>query len=187
MSRILLLLMIFSLTMTTSAHAGAAVAKTKMPKGRPAPPQLPPGYVMTPEGVKRIEDTPSEPTEPVEVKDIVDLDQLTASLQTSSEAWDMIINKDDKAVVVEQFIKQYADEGITIMKPAPYYVEVIDQMASSSPDMLVMPFERVLQVVAVMEYDFGNGQNPDLLAQKILGQQFYEKNKQRLMSQAQGR
>lgn len=191
MIRIMILMVCFILAVQAPAHAGAAVAKAKGggPKGPPMPQQLPPGYVMTPEGIRKVEEPPpqeEEPAEPVEVKDIVGLDQLKESLQTSSEAWDMIIDKGDKALVVEEFIKQYADEGITIKKPADYYVVMIDQMAAASADMLAMPFERVLQVVAVMEYDFGNGQNPDMLAQKILEPQVYEKNKQRLIAASQG-
>jgi len=189
MIRIIILIVCFILAVQAPAHAGAAVAKAKGggPKGPPMPQQLPPGYVMTPEGIKKVPEPPQEeePAEPVEVKDIVGLDQLKESLQESSEAWELIINKEDKEVVVGEFIKQYADQGVTIQKPADYYVAMIDQMAVASADMLAMPFERVLQVAAVMEYDFGNGQNPDLLAQKILGPQVYEKNKQRLM-QAQG-
>jgi hypothetical protein len=189
MIRIIILMVCFILAVQAPAHAGAAVAKAKGggPKGPPMPQQLPPGYVMTPEGIKKVPEPPQEeePTEPVEVKDIVGLDQLKESLQESSEAWELIINKEDKEVVVGEFIKQYADQGVTIQKPADYYVAMIDQMAVASADMLAMPFERVLQVAAVMEYDFGNGQNPDLLAQKILGPQVYEKNKQRLMAQSQ--
>ena len=37
----------------------------------------------------------------------------------------------------------------------------------------------VLMFVAVMEYDFDNGVNKDLLAQKILGLQVYETNRKR--------
>ena len=185
MIRILFLMLCFLCAAYTPAHAGAAVAKTKMPKRPAMPPQLPPGYVMTPEGVKKVEEPPQEPAEPVEVKDIVDLDQLKESLKTSSEAWGMIINKEDKELVIEEFIKQYADQGITIQKPADLYVEMIDQMASTSADMLAMPFERVLQVAAVMEYDFGNGQDPDLLAQKMLGPQVYEQNRKRLTAESQ--
>ena len=174
-----------------TAHAGAAVAKQRKGavgvQNRAMPQQLPPGYVMTPEGVKKIEAPPSlkEPVDPAEVKDIVDLSQLTDSLKTSSEAWDMIISPDDKALVVNEFIKEYAAQGVTIKKPGEFYANVIDQMAAGSQEMLAMPFERVLQVVAVMEYDFDNGQNPDALAQKILGPQFYAKNKERLMNQSQ--
>ena len=184
MKKIWMISAVVILMSTTDVYAGAAVAKTKAPKRPAMPQQLPPGYVMTPQGVKKIEQPPveEEPAEPVEVQDIVNLDQLMESLQASSEAWDMIINKEDKEIVVDQFIQQYSEEGITINKPAENYVAMIDQMSSGSKDMLAMPFKRVLQVVAVMEYDFGNGQDPDLLAQKILGPQVYEKNKQRLMS-----
>ena len=43
-----------------------------------------------------------------------------------------------------------------------------------------MPFEQLLQTVAVVEYDFDNGQDKDAMAKKVLGEQGYLKNKQRL-------
>ncbi len=179
------------------AESGAAVAMRNKPKGgakNGQVPQLPPGYVMGPNGIQKIpqagenensaEQSAGGKEEAPEVKDEVGLDQIMEALQTSGKAWDLIINHEDKEVVVQEFIKDYSTQGVRIQKPAVYYVDFIDEMAHSSPEMLEMPFARILQVVAVMEYDFDNGQNKDFLAQKILGPQVYEKNKQRLMSVA---
>lgn len=179
------------------AESGAAVAKAKKPQ-QTRPQQLPPGYVMGPQGVQKIpqaralesvteEAAEGGQEEKVEVKDEVDLSQMVEALQSSSRTWDFIISQQDKQIVIQAFIDRYSQQGVTIQKPAGYYANFIDEMAKNSPEMLAMPFDRVLQVVAVMEYDFDNGQNKDALAQRILGQSFYEKNKQRLMkSNAQG-
>lgn len=175
------------------AYSGAAVAmqNKKGAGGKPQqarPPQLPPGYVMGPNGPQKIpevqepESSVEEEEEAAVSEDDADLDQIVEVLKISSQSWALIIRKADKAVVVDEFIKQYQDQGVTIQKPAEFYVNFIDQMAEGSPEMLDMPFERVLQVVSVMEYDFDNGQNKDMLAQRILGTQVYEKNKKRLMN-----
>ncbi len=180
------------------AESGAAVAKTKKAGGAhgPArPSQLPPGYVMGPNGIEKIpqqgehesaaeESSEDKEEQAAQVKDDVGLDQIMEALQSSGKAWELIISRQDKQVIVGEFIKKYASQGVVIKKPAEYYANFIDEMAKGSSEMLTMPFDRVLQVVAVMEYDFDNGQNKDMLAQKILGPQVYEKNKQRLMQQA---
>lgn len=120
-----------------------------------------------------------------EVKDIVDLQDLIASLNESSRAWELIISPEDKATVVGLFIDHFRRKGITIGHPPEAYVQIIDAMAAGDANMLNLPFEKVLEIVAVMEYDFGNGQDRDAMALKILGPQFYEKNRQRIQARAQ--
>lgn len=180
------------------AHSGAAVAMRNKPKGgvnKGQVPQLPPGYVMGPGGIQKIpQDSENENASPdvsvnkneeaVEVQDEVGLDEIFNALQESGKPWELIIDRQDKEVVVQEFIKEYLSQGVRIQKPAGYYADFIDEMCKNSPEMLQMPFARILQVVAVMEYDFDNGQNKDLMAQKILGPQVYEENKQRLMKVA---
>lgn len=177
-------------------HAGAAVAKRGAGGGgakKQSMPQLPPGYVVGPNGIQKVSQEHESPQqqaaendqqEPVEVKDEVGLEQIIDALQSSAKSWELIINTQDKQIVVEEFIKKYSSQGISIRKPAGYYANFIDELSKGSPAMLEMSFDRVLQVVAVMEYDFDNGQNKDMLAQKILGPKFYETNKKRLMSAA---
>ena len=178
------------------AESGAAVAKAKKPQ-QARPQQLPPGYVMGPNGIQKVpqaavisraeqQGSDGDLDEDVEVKDEVGLDQIAAALQSSSKAWELIISRQDKQIVVQAFVDRYSQQGVIIQKSAGYYANFIDEMARNSPEMLAMPFDRVLQVVAVMEYDFENGQNKDELAQKILGPSFYQKNKQRLMKSNAG-
>ncbi len=193
--KFLVFVCVLVLSFPSLAESGAAVAMRNKPKGgarKGQVSQLPPGYVMGPNGIQKIpqagenensaEEAAEGKEEAVEVKDEVGLDQIMEALKTSGKTWDLIINREDKQVVVQEFIKDYSAQGVRIQKPAVYYANFIDEMAHGSPEMLEMPFARILQVVAVMEYDFDNGQNKDMLAQKILGPQVYEKNKQRLMS-----
>ncbi len=191
--KIIIFILMAVLVYANSAESGAAVAKRGAAAHKKSmPPQLPPGYVLGPNGIQKVSETSENDAqqaaeeENVEVKDEVGLDQIMEALQSSGKSWGLIISRKDKEIVVQEFIKQYAKEGIVIRKPAVYYANFIDEMVKGSPEMLELPFERVLQVVAVMEYDFENGQNKDLLAQKILGPQVYEKNKKRLLAAAPG-
>ena len=58
---------------------------------------------------------------------------------------------------------------------------MIDGMALENPEMLAQPFVNILQVVAVLEYDFDNGENKDAMALKVLGsKEAVMKNRERL-------
>lgn len=191
--RILILALAVIFANAGHAESGAAVQMQNKRKAGAAgmPKQLPPGYVMGPKGIQKIPGAgeqenaareAAQQEENAEVKDEVGLDQITEALRSSAKPWELIISRSDKAVIVEHFIADYAKQGVTIRKPAAHYVSFIDQMSKNNPEMLESPFERILEIVAVMEYDFDNGQNKDQLAQKILGQQVYEKNRERLIN-----
>ncbi len=122
---------------------------------------------------------------PEEVKQEVTLDQLSENLLSSSQAWNLIIQPADKVTVVQQFVDQYHQQGINISKPPEIYAGMIDQMVQGDGRMLDLPFDQVLKIMAIMEYDFDNGQDKDAMAQKILGPAMYEKNRQRMMAQQQ--
>ncbi len=116
-----------------------------------------------------------------EVKDIVDFNQLFQALEKSSRPWNLIIDKEAKEMVVAQFMKQYYREGTQIHKSPVYYVPLIDDMSIKSPQILAQPFPQVLRMIAVLEYDFDNGQDKDAMALKILGSpQALAANKKRL-------
>jgi len=115
-----------------------------------------------------------------EVRDIVTLDQFLDSLKDSSRNWALIIDPEAKQAVVEHYIRQYESRGIVISKPAVQYASMIDAMSEETPHMLDQPFERILQVTAIVEYDFDNGQNKDAMALQILGEEGYRHNRERL-------
>ncbi len=107
--------------------------------------------------------------DPSDVKDIVGLDSLLAALDKSSRPWQLIIDYEAKEEVVRQYIGLYRRNGAVISKDPVLYVPMIDEMFSSSPSMMDRPFADVIRMLAVLEYDFDNGQNKDYLALQILG------------------
>ncbi|MDE2028915.1 MAG: hypothetical protein KGJ11_10295, partial [Candidatus Omnitrophica bacterium] len=61
---------------------------------------------------------------------------------------------------------------------------LIDELARQNPQMLERPFGELIQILAIMDYDFDNGMDKDALAKAVLGPQGYEQNKKRF-AQAQ--
>ena len=116
-----------------------------------------------------------------QVRDVVDLQDMIASFETSSRAWPLIIDQEAKAAIVTVYIDQYRRQGTVINKSSVFYADMIDAMAQQTPDMFDQPFNQVLKILAILEYDFNNGQDKDAMALKILGsQQAVVQNKQRL-------
>jgi len=121
-----------------------------------------------------IDDAEPQDTKPVDISSLID------SLYTSGKAWPTISNQQAKTAIVAHFINEYKKRGITISKPPEYYVSVIDNITSRNARLLSGPFNNVLEVVTIIEYDFDNGQDKDLMVKKVLGEEGYIRNKKRL-------
>jgi hypothetical protein len=117
------------------------------------------------------------PAVPDEVKNIHD---IWDDMMTSSDVWALMMDRAPKEQTVRKYIDFFRQQNVMIRKSPTYYVDLIDQMSEQNPDMLQRPFEDVFRFLAIMEYDFDNGRDPDALAKQVLGDQFYLWNKQRL-------
>ena len=113
------------------------------------------------------------------VADEVDISDVWKKLDVDSRAWSLLIDNQAKVATVADFIDRFAKIGVKITKSPMEYVQIIDQMALQNPSLLKNPFKDLLQLAAIMEYDFDNGTDKDLLARKFLGSQLYEANKKR--------
>ncbi len=122
----------------------------------------------------------SKQREDAEVKDIVTIAQIWESMETTSEVWALMLDVNPKVATVDRYIEWYKQRGIVIQNPPIYYVQMIDAMSKNSSAMLKSPFEEVLKKVAIIEYDFDNGRDKDLMAREILGEEAFQKNKARL-------
>lgn len=105
--------------------------------------------------------------------------QLCAILDRSGEMWQKIQDRQYKTLVVNRYIDRYQRAGVMIRKSAESYVSHIDDMAAADPKFLSRPFPEILKMAAVIEYDFGNGEDPDALARKLLGEKTFRENKKR--------
>ena len=175
------------LPFTATAYAGGAVAATqqrKMQQQQGVQQQM----IMQRQAVleQQRQTQPGQPSsqnpggQPEEVAEVVSLEQLWKSFDSSSEGWALIMDPQAKVVTVAKFIELYRQKKITIRKSPVEYTQIIDDMAQNNPEMLKNPFERILMIVAIIEYDFDNGQDKDQMALQILGKQGFMANKQRL-------
>jgi len=122
----------------------------------------------------------SQASSPPRVEEVVDISQIWKEFETSSETWVLMMDLEPKEITVNRYIDWYRQQGIYIRKPSLQYVQTIDDMSAAHPDLLKKPFHEVLQLVAIVEYDFDNGIDRDLMAREILGEDGYVANKRRL-------
>ena len=128
---------------------------------------------------------PPSPTSSNTVQDVVDLSEVWKKLDNKSTVWALLIDEQAKVLTVSEYIDRYHKEGVKINEPPEHYVQMIDQMSASNPQMLERPFGQLIQILAIIDYDFDNGMDRDELARKVLGEQGYEENKQRFTQQQQ--
>ena len=122
---------------------------------------------------------PFEPVKSDVVQDVVDIAEVWRKLDVDSRCWSLLIDNQAKVDTVAEYIDRFRKQGVKIQGPSVDYVRMIDDMAMQNPAVLTWPFIQVVQLVAVMQYDFDNGMDKDALAQKLLGQQLYMANKKR--------
>ena len=111
---------------------------------------------------------------------VAEMADVLKSLETSSKAWSLIIDKEPKAFILSKYIDSFKTQGIVIKKSAEDYINILDSMAAQDPAMLNNPFKNVFQLVAILEYDFDNGQNKDKMIINLIGKEAYLQNKERL-------
>ncbi|PIQ86862.1 MAG: hypothetical protein COV74_03255 [Candidatus Omnitrophica bacterium CG11_big_fil_rev_8_21_14_0_20_45_26] len=107
------------------------------------------------------------------------LRQQAGQLTKSAKSWDRL-SETDQAEVVRAMIELFKiRDNAAILLPASYYATKINEQLAADPTMLELPLPIVLKVLAVMDYDFYNGQNKEELAKQVLGEDVYEQNKKR--------
>jgi len=119
------------------------------------------------------------------VQDVVDLSEVWKKLDTKSTVWSLLIDDQAKVLTVSEYLDRFHKEGVKINEPPEHYVQMIDQIVQGNPQMLDRPFGELLQIAAIVDYDFDNGMDKDDLARKVLGEAGFETNKQRFVQQQQ--
>ncbi len=105
---------------------------------------------------------------------------LIDSFKSSSIKWREISDQRIKEYIVYYFMSDYRRKGVIINKPPVHYVSLLNGMSAQNPGILSNPFDKILEIAAIIEYDFNNGQDKDSLAKKVLGEKGYLSNKKRL-------
>ena len=88
-------------------------------------------------------------------------------LKKSSAPWPKIKEEETKKILISKFIDIYKTQNIYINKSPERYIKLIDKMLEGKPSLLSTPLLEVLMIVAVFEYDFDNGQDKDVMVDRI--------------------
>lgn len=100
--------------------------------------------------------------------------QMMNALTENLKIWSSL-SAENKKKSVEVAISLFRDrENSAILQPAAFYVTQIDQGLNANPQMQQADILSIVKMMAVMQYDFYNGQNKDTLAKEVLGEQMYE-------------
>ena len=147
-----------------------------------------PAQPGAPQTISTVTEQPP-PSAPVAVgadaQELVDLSEVWKKLDKKATVWALLPDDQSKLLTVAEYISRFQKQGVKISAPPLHYAQAIDQMAQSNPQMLQRPFGELLQVMAIVEYDFDNGMDKDALAKQVLGDEGYESNKKRIAQQLQ--
>lgn len=84
------------------------------------------------------------------------------------------ISDQEKILAVAAVIEMFKSQGnAVISNPVPYYVQRINQTLAQNEATRKMPIDRLVMILAVMDFDFDNGQDKDEMAKQILGEKMY--------------
>lgn len=162
-----------------AAQAKAAVA-TKLQTQQA---QMVMGAKLAQEVYKSQAEPLSPSGEAAEPETVVGIQELWQALDVSSTPWGQIIDNEIKVLTVAEYIDRFNKVGITIKKSPGYYVNVINSISEQDPASLEVPFMNLLSYAAIVDYDFDNGQNKDELARRVLGEENFKANRERLRRQ----
>jgi hypothetical protein len=132
------------------------------------------------------QDAAIEPSASPSVQEVVDLAEVWKRLDKKSTVWKLLGDDQAKLLTVSEYLDRFRKQGVNITQPPGHYAQRLNEVTQENPPMLQMPFGELLQILAIIDYDFDNGIDKDLLARKVLGQEGYASNKKRLEQQLNG-
>ena len=111
-----------------------------------------------------------------ESQDVVDkraqLNAELAQIESDIEAQRGVLSE-------KQQEKASLERDVAILNANDFYAAKIDETLKANPAVANMDILSMLRILAVMEYDFYNGENKDELARKILGEKGFLENQTR--------
>jgi len=106
-------------------------------------------------------------------------------LSQNMSLWNQM-SADEKKQAVNAVIAVYKNrDNVAILNPADFYMAKINDTLVNNPSVASMDIMTMLRILAVMEYDYYNGQNKDELARKILGEKAFVENQARRQANVQ--
>lgn len=100
-------------------------------------------------------------------------------LSRNTVLWDRM-GEEEKKRAVEAVIGLYRGrDNAAILNSREFYVGKIDETLRMNPPVQNVDIMTLVRILAIMEYDFYNGENKDDLARKTLGEKGFLENQTR--------
>ena len=104
---------------------------------------------------------------------------MMTQLSQNLNLWERL-SAAEKKQSVEAVIGLYKNrDNVAILNTGDFYATKIDETLKANPPVINMDIMTMMRILAVMEYDFYNGQNKDELAKKLLGEKGFTENQVR--------
>ena len=112
--------------------------------------------------------------------------ELMNQLSRNMSLWERL-NLTEKKAAIDGVILLYRNrDNIAILNNSEFYAGKIDETLRTNPMVVNLDITTMLRILAIMEYDYYNGENKDTLALKTLGKQGFEQNRTRRELAARG-
>ncbi len=102
------------------------------------------------------------------------ISQMMTALSQNLAVWPSLSSENKKQSVEAAKLFYRDAQNTAILRPAEFYAQQIDDGLRTNPEMRNADIMTVLRMMAVVEYDFYNGQNKDALAKEVLGAEVFE-------------
>ncbi len=110
---------------------------------------------------------------------------MMSQLSQDMSLWNQM-SADEKKQAINAVVAVYKNrENVAILNSADFYMTKINETLTNNPSVASMDIMTMLRILAVMEYDYYNGQNKEELARKILGEKAFAENQLRRQANAQ--
>ncbi len=104
-----------------------------------------------------------------------------ALLEENMHTWQSLSWREKETAVQDVITYLELTKNSVIKYSPPHYVKQLDEILPVDPVMRDQSIVNVVTYLAIVEYDFFNGQDKDKLALELLGEQKFVANKQRIM------
>jgi hypothetical protein len=90
------------------------------------------------------------------------------------------LNIVEKKAAIDGVILLYKNrDNVAILKNSDFYAGKVDETLRTNPMVINLDIATMIKILAIMEYDFYNGEKKDDLALKTLGQKGFDENRAR--------
>lgn len=109
--------------------------------------------------------------------------QMMGRLSQNMSVWTALTPENKKKAIEAAVLLYQNRQNTAILRPVDFYVTQIDQSLSSNPAFLATDLMSLVKILAVIEYDFYNGQDKDALAKEVLGEKLANNIRQKRQQQ----